>query len=311
MIAFDGNAPAPDRARTARALEGLTAAAGLVPQPAGALPALDDDDFLATDESLELEPAEAPLRRYLRYQVQDFVKQRAVWLLALGLMGIYFFWDNYDPAQMAERMRSAPGGGTERVPEAESFRGITLALSSAFALLATVFSVHGVVSQERERGLQRFLFAKPVARVPYYLQKLGVAFAGTLALTLVVVLLGGLVFGRAVPVEQALMLATALFASVGGLAFLLSTLVRFEGGMALIATLAVIPLREFSQETDIPYLRWLGELRVLLPPVEHLGPLVDPSINGDPLRAMLYAFGYGALCVAAGIAVLRRRSILT
>ena len=31
----------------------------------------------------------------------------------------------------------------------------------------------------------------------------------------------------------------------------------------------------------------------------------------DPLRAMLWAVGYGAVCVAAGIAVLRRRSILT
>ena len=308
MISFDGAAPAPDRERHARLLDELTATAALVPQTAGG-PALDDDDFLATDETLDIPPAESPLRRYLKYQVRDFVQQRAVWLLALGLLGIYFFWDNYDPGQMGERMRRGADGIVRPVPEAETFKGLMLALMSAFTVLSSVFTVHGIVSAERERGLQRFLFAKPVARVPYYLQKLGIAFAGTLALALVVALLAGAVFSRAVPVEQVLMIATALFASVGGLTFLLSTLVRFDGGLALIGTLGVIPLRELSQRVD----GWgaVGALRYLLPPIERLGPLVDPMVNGDPLRAMLWAVGYGAVCVAAGIAVLRRRSILT
>ena len=308
MISFDGTAPAPDRERHARVLDELTAAAALVPQTAGG-PALDDDDFLVTDESLDIAPAESPLRRYLKYQVRDFVQQRAVWLLALGLMGIYFFWDNYDPAQMGERMRRGANGLPQPVPEAESFKGLMLALMSAFTALASVFTVHGIVSAERERGLQRFLFAKPVARIPYYLQKLGVAFVGTLLLALVVVTLAGAVFGRAMPVEQVLMIATALFASIGGLTFLLSTLVRFDGGLALLGTVAVIPLRELSERVD----GWgaLGAIRYLLPPIERLGPLVDPAVNGDPLRAMLWAVGYGAVCVAAGIAVLRRRSILT
>ena len=308
MISFDGAAPAPDRERHARVLDELTAAAALVPQTAGG-PALDDDDFLVTDETLDIPPAESPLRRYLKYQLRDFVQQRAVWLLALGLLGLYFFWDNYDPAQAAERMRRAPGGGATPVPEAETFRGIVLGVMSGFAMLSSVFAVHGIVSAERERGLQRFLFAKPVARIPYYLQKLAVAFVGTMLLSLIVVTLAGAVFARAVPVEQVLMIATALFASVGGLTFLLSTLVRFDGGLALVGTLGVIPLRELSQRPD----GWaaLGALRYLLPPIERLGPLVDPVVNGDPLRAMLWAVGYGAVCVAAGIAVLRRRSILT
>lgn len=304
MISFDGTSPvrAADRERQARVLDEMTAAAALVPRTAGG-PVLDDDDFLATDETLDVAPAESPLRRYLKYQVRDFVQQRAAWLLALGLLGIYFFWYNYDPALVAERMAERPGG------EARQFAGMVTGAMAAFAGLAAVFSVHGLVSAERERGLQRFLFAKPVARIPYYLQKLAIAFVGTMLLTLVVVTLIGAVFGRAVPVESAMMLGTAMFASVGGLTFLLSTLVRFEGGLALIATLGVIPLRELSEDGGA--WAWLGALRYLLPPIERFGPLVDPAIGGDPLRAMLWAVAYGAVCVAAGIAVLRRRSILT
>jgi hypothetical protein len=303
VISFDGSTPARavDRERAARVLDELTAAA-LVPQPAGGA-LLDDDDFLVSDETLDIAPAESPLRRYLKYQVRDFVQQRAAWLLALGMLGIYFFWYNYDPAQMAERLADRPGGEPRR------FAGMVTGAMAIFSGLAAVFSVHGLVSAERERGLQRFLFAKPVARIPYYLQKLAIAFVGTMLLTLLVVTLMGAVFGRAVPVESAMMLGTALFASVGGLTFLLSTLVRFEGGLALIGTLGVIPLRELSQRGD--GWAWLGALRYLLPPIERFGPMVDPSIAGDPLRAMLWAVGYGAVCVAAGIMVLRRRSILT
>ncbi len=305
MISFDGSTPAAsrtvDRDRAARVLDELTAAS-LVAQPAGGA-VLDDDDFLVSDETLDIDPAESPLRRYLKYQVRDFVQQRAVWLLAIGLMGLYFFWDNYTPG-----LRDS---GTTLTPaqEAERFRGLALGMSAAFALMASVFTVHGIVSAERERGLQRFLFAKPIARVPYYLQKLGIAFVGTLLLTLVMVLLLGAVFGAAVPLTSAMLLATALFTSVGGLAFLLSTLVRFEGGLALVATLGVIPLRALSQEGGS--WAWLGSLRFVLPPLERFIPLVEPSMGGDPLRAMLWAVGYGALCVAGGIMVLRRRSILS
>lgn len=304
MISFDGSTPARtvDRERTARVLDELTAAAALVPQPAGGA-LLDDDDFLVSDETLDLAPAESPLRRYLKYQVRDFAQQRAVWLLALGLLGLYFFWYNYDPAAMAEQLKDRPGGEPRRFTE------MVIGGMGLFSALAAVFAVHGVVSAERERGLQRFLFAKPVARVPYYLQKLAVAFAGTMLLTLLLVGLCGAVFGRAVPVETVMLVGTALFASVGGLAFLLSTLVRFEGGLAVIATLGVIPLRELSEEGR--GWAWLGALRYLLPPIERFGPLVDPALPGDPLRAMLWAVGYGAVCVTAGIMVLRRRSILT
>lgn len=305
MISFDGSTPAAsraaDRERTARVLDEMTAAA-LVPQPAGGA-VLDDDDFFVADETLDIAPAESPLRRYFKYQVRDFVQQRAVWLLAIGLMGLYFLWDNYTPG-----FRDS-GAPLTPAQEAERFRGIMLGVSGAFALLASVFTVHGLVSGERERGLQRFLFAKPIARVPYYLQKLGIAFVGTLLLTLVMVLLAGAVFGRAVPLESAMLLSTALFTSVGGLAFLLSTLVRFEGGLALAGTLGVIPLRAIAQEGGS--WAWLGSLRFVLPPIERFTPLVEPTLGGDPLRAMLWAVGYGAVCVVAGVMVLRRRSILT
>jgi hypothetical protein len=304
VISFDGSTPSPtrDRERTERLLEELVSANALAPRP-DTTAVLEDDDFLLSDETLDIPPAESPLRRYLTYQVRDFVKQRAAWLLALGLLGVYFLWDNYDPSRVGRSMRNGVV-----VDEIAKFRMVILGGGSFFALLASVFATHGLVSAERERGLQRFLFAKPIARIPYYVQKLGVAFVGTLALTAIVTLLAGAVFGRAVPLQPVLTMATALFACIGGLTFFLSTLVRFEGGLALVLSLAVIPLTQLAR---VDRWQWLASLRYLLPPLERLGPLVDPQATGDPLRAMLWALAYGAVYVAAGFAVLRRRSILT
>lgn len=304
MISFDGSTPAPvrDRDRTERLLEELVSANALATRPDSSA-VLDDDDFLLSDETLDVPPADSPLRRYLLYQIRDFVKQRGAWMLAIGLLGIYFVWDNFDPSRSVGRRR-----GGEPMDPMESIRQGILVMGTGFAFLSSVFATHGIVSAERERGLQRFLFAKPIARIPYYLQKLGIAFVGTLVLTAVLMSLAGLVFGVSVPLGSALALAVALFVSVGGLTFLLSTLVRFEGGLALLLSLAVIPLRELSQETNW---QMLGALRFLLPPLERLGPLVDLTASGDPLRAMLWALSYGAVYIVAGLLVLRRRSILT
>ena len=304
MISFDGSTPTPvrDRDRTERLIEELVSANALATRPDSSA-VLDDDDFLLSDETLDVPPADSPLRRYLLYQIRDFVKQRGAWMLAIGLLGIYFVWDNFDPSRSLGRRR-----GGEPMDPMESIRQGILVMGTGFAFLSSVFATHGIVSAERERGLQRFLFAKPIARIPYYLQKLGIAFVGTLVLTAVLMSLAGLVFGVSVPLGSALALAVALFVSVGGLTFLLSTLVRFEGGLALLLSLAVIPLRELSQETNW---QMLGALRFVLPPLERLGPLVDLTASGDPLRAMLWALSYGAVYIVAGLLVLRRRSILT
>jgi hypothetical protein len=308
VISFDGSTPTPvrDRERTERLIEELVSANALAPRRDSSA-VLDDDDFLLSDETLDVPPAESPLRRYLLYQIRDFVKQRGAWMLAVGLLGIYFVWDNFDPSRSMQRpMRN----GVARNPMDQIRDGI-LIMGTGFAFLSSVFATHGIVSAERERGLQRFLFAKPIARIPYYLQKLGIAFVGTLVLTAVLTSLAGLVFGVSVPLASALSLAVALFASVGGLTFLLSTLVRFEGGLALMASLAVIPLRAIATETDLGAWRLVGSIRYLLPPIERLGPLVDPNELGDPLRAVLWALAYGAVYITAGLMVLRRRSILT
>jgi hypothetical protein len=306
VISFDGATPSPtrDRERTDRLLEELVSANTLAPRP-DSTAVLDDDDFLLSDETLDIPPAESPLRRYLMYQVRDFVKQRAALLLALGVLGLYFLWDNFDPTDAGRSMRNG-----RVVDPVDKFRMVMLGAGSLYAFVATVFATHGIVSAERERGLQRFLFAKPIARLPYYLQKLGVAFAGTMLLTTVMALLGGAAFGMAVPLTSILAVAVALFACVGGLTFLLSTLVRFEGGLALVLTLSVIPLRAIASERSLEGWRLLGSLRYLLPPIERLAPLVD-GMAGDPLRAVLWAVAYGLVFVMLGFAVLRRRSILT
>lgn len=296
--------------RTTRLLEELTASAA---QPRHVM-VYGDDDLLSLDETLATPPpADAPLRRYLAYQARDFVKQRGVWIGLLGLAGLYLFWYNYDPAQVAEAFASArtaggdPGIGGART-EAAAFGRFSLLLAMAVAGIGALLGTHGIVSQERERGHQRFLFAKPIPLVPYYLQKLGVAIVGSLAVVATITLLTGLVFQRGVPLDEALGIGALLTIVLGSLTFLLSTLVRFEGAAALALAFAVFPLRAAATR---PGWEWLEAFRFVLPPMDRIAMLAADVGAVGTTATVAWALAYAAACVAGGIAVLRRRSILT
>ena len=300
------------RDREARVLDGMTAAA-LAPRTGAHVAALDDV-LLGLDEPVEADAPHAPLARYLPYQIGDWLKQRGLWIGLLALAGVYIFWYNYDAAAVATQLAAGNLGGnslTIRGSDRESvvFGMFATQLATIVAFVAAILGAHGIVSQERERGYQRFLFAKPVGIVRYYLQKLAVAMAGSVGIVAATMLVTALVFTRAVPVGEALALAGLFTVSLGGLTFLLSTLVRFEGAAALALAFAALPLRELSQ---LPRWEWLETLRWVLPPVEQVARAV--TTNGSPggyAGAVLWALAYGAVCIAAGVAILRRRTILT
>lgn len=259
------------------------------------------------------EPAEAPLGRYLRWQLRDFVRQRAVWLLPIALFALWTAWYNYDAAEVARGLaQGAAGDGPLRRTEPMIFRELALAGSVLFAGLGSLLATFGIVAGERERGLQRFLFAKPVGVVRYYLQKLGVALAGQLACSVLLLVAAMLVFARGVPLLEATGIAACLAVLVGGLTFLVSTLVRHDGPIAAALLMASLPV---AAAADHGHRWWAQLLAPLLPPAHAVGAFLDDAGIGlfgvGPAGAALWMLGYGIVCIAAGVAVLRRRSITT
>lgn len=253
-------------------------------------------------DDLPLEHTEAPLRRYLRWHVRDFVRQRAVFLVPMILLGLYFGW---------ELLGVATGKASDEDLQ-QGFAMLSRAAVAAFVGMGTAIATWGIVSRERERGLQRFLFAKPVGVVPYYLQKLGVAFVGVLAVTALACLLAGLVFPFALPLGTLALIGVSLATMLGGTIFLVSTLVRFDAPLALFLAALNVPLWALSMQRA-PW--WLvdaiAQLHWLLPPTHLLGAFFErsPMLPSTPVAAALMA-GYGIACALAGFLVLRRRSII-
>lgn len=255
-------------------------------------------------DELPLDAAEAPLRRYLRYQVRDFALYRGSFLVVMAMIGLYLAW----------YVTRFAAGAPQPIPPS-AFLEMSVVAMSLFTGLGVTLSTYGLVARERERGQQRFLFAKPVGVVPYYLQKLAVALGGFLLVALVLVLLAGLVFGQPVDLPLVMGAVSALAIMGGGTAFLLSTLFRYDSPIAGILAVANIPLWVLTHEATLrfPVLRTIGQLHWVLPPLHAIEAFVDttPMSGLSPLTAWLWMVGYGLACIAGGVAVLRRRSITT
>jgi hypothetical protein len=273
-----------------------------------------DDAFEAELERMALAEAEPPLEeppyghglaRYLRFKVQDFLKYRATIFLPLALLGLWIFRDNYDPSWLERaQLRGRPN-----VPsEAEWFRSIVMQASMMLGAFGSVVSVYGVVSREREGGYQRFLFAKPVRVASYYLQTLVVNGIGMLAACAAVLAMTSLVFLRPVPIAEPLLIAATLYAAIGGLTFLLSTLVRFDFAAAAVLSALSFPLHAAAQRGY-----WWAMLTSWMLPPLYLLEAFDPR-GGIDKPTMASAIGslvtYGATYIALGVAVLKRRSII-
>ena len=293
-------------------------------------PLVPAEDHRAEDADQDADQdAGGDLTRYLRWQARDWVRTRGVWIFAAVLAVLVVAWLSYDPAEEVRRyqqqladlatfMRRSPDvkRWVVRTP-AEILARNYLAWASLLSVFGSVAATFGVVARERERGLQRFLFAKPVRATRYYLQKMLVAAAGYLAIMVVGSLLASLLFGTALPIGAGLAIAAGVFAALGALTFLLSTLTRFDGGGTLAALFAgYVAFIVANARTGVAP-GWVSLARAaewVLPPVPTVAAF-SPANPGDErmsaVVAVLWLLAYAAAAVAAGLAVLRRRSITT
>lgn len=292
----------PDDVRGPLWEEAVAASAGrgaLVPAAGDAT----DPEPLASDDV-------SGLTRYARWQWRDFWRNRGGWLGIGALLGV---WLLVYLASHGGRTDAGPGPMTT-----ENARGMAHVFFTLGGALAALLGVGGLVSRERERGLQRFLFAKPVRPVRYYLQAFAINSVGALLVVLGAVLLAAALAGAAVPVGSVLGVAVGAYVLTAGVTFLVSTLVRFDAPIAAAWLIAGFPVTVAAANhwTGARTLMWLFPQGPTLAVMEALGGFRrGPTSPADVVLLVTWTVAiavlYGLLALAGGVAVLRRRSIST
>ena len=189
-------------------------------------------------------------------------------------------------------------------PVGDAARAACLVVLNWTAIGLALLATSGIVSADFAIGHQRTLFSKPVSPPLYYLQRWLIGGVGVLIGSAVVAQTIAARFeGTALGVGFILRIAL-LYLVIGGLVFLMSTLIRGDWGAvtALLAWHVVLGVAHSMGMERGP----IGAvLEIILPP-RHLLSLGDPLPTGIDLVQVLV---YGTLVLFGALAMLRWRPL--
>ncbi|HEX2721365.1 MAG TPA: hypothetical protein VHM24_00505, partial [Gemmatimonadaceae bacterium] len=197
------------------------------------------------------------LRRYSFWQLRDFVRDRAIALLIIGV-AIGF--------TVVGPVRAVSGGVFDR---ARATVVLELVLSQV-AYIAAFIALNGIVSNDRKLGYYRFLFSKPVSIPAYYTQLFVVYLVGFLAVCLMLIGIFG-IFARPVSPIAPLAFCALVFLSFGGIAFLISSLFRYDWPILAAVFLGSAILHSMWEGRE----GWRRMIISVLPPLYRLRPAMD------------------------------------
>ena len=239
------------------------------------------------------------LGRYALWQTGDyFVERGASTALIASLLALLF----------VQTMRARFGPGW-----ADGALGATLARQALqqamepFAFVASLIAVQGIVANDRKFGYFRLLFAKPVGLRRYYGQLFVIHGVSLVALTGLLVGVYALTVHPTDP-RPAMALVAIHFVALGGIGFLVSTLVRFDWvAMASVWALGQIVRGLYGDSRSV----WYAVADAVLPPSTEIDRVEQALFAGAPLptRPVLWLVGYGLACFAIGLYVVRRRAL--
>jgi len=230
------------------------------------------------------------LTRYGAWQLRDFIRDRGIALLLVGLlMGVTFL---------------APVKAVGREIDANLAKEILSALLQQVSFVLAFIALNGIISTDRKMGYYRFLFSKPVSITAYYSQLFVVFLVGYLAACAVLIGIFA-IFARPVSPFAPLAFCALVFLSFGGIAFLISSLVRYDWpvlGAVLLGSSILHALWQYKEG-------WRRMVLSVLPPMYHLtdalpGIMTTGTVNTNNV---LWLLGYSAICFALGLFVLKRR----
>jgi ABC-type transport system involved in multi-copper enzyme maturation permease subunit len=256
----------------------------------------------------------ARLGAYAPWQMRDYLIDRGAPTVLIGLLFGYMVAGGMLRAmnmtlQQMSTAALARAGGAEAARASAVANLTTIFLDTALGnlvFLGALFAMNGIVANDRKQGFYRFLFSKPVAPDRYYGQAFLVHWAGFL---LVVTALG-LVYQAVIgPVLSApLYLAVSLlYLCYAGIAFALSAAARWDW-LSLVAVTVASNYLWLVYGASNGAAAWL---LYLFPPIHRTSAVYAAVAGGTPLPWDLLAWfaGYGAICFAIGLVVLRRRRL--
>jgi ABC-type transport system involved in multi-copper enzyme maturation permease subunit len=238
----------------------------------------------------------ARLARYAFWQLRDFFAEKSFPILLVVALAGY--------------LDLAPLIAQYGRPDASHPYPIYLTVFArtmlTLAIIGTLFTTRGIVSDDRQQGYYRFLFAKPLSVSRFYAQKFVVYGFGFLGVS--AILLGVHAAAIAPFAPPALVLAMlSLYVAVGGIGFLASALFRFDwavlGGFLVGSALL---WGSWSERGG-----WRGSVLYALPPIHRAGDVLSAATSGVTLPWLHAAWltGYGLVCFVLALLVLRRRSL--
>ena len=230
------------------------------------------------------------LRRYALWQMRDFARDRGIALLLVGFL-IGF--------TIVGPVRAVGRGIDEGLA-----KNLLVAILAQLSFILAFITLNGIISTDRKMGYFRFLFSKPVSIPAYYTQLFVVYFIGFLAA--IAILLGAFsIFAHPVSPFGPLLFCALVFLSLGGIAFLISSLFRHDWPILAAIFLGSAILHSMWQYKE----GWRRLVLSILPPVYKLTDALPDIVNRGVVNTQdaLWLLGYSAICFAAGIVVLRRR----
>ncbi|HUQ46969.1 MAG TPA: hypothetical protein VM053_01860 [Gemmatimonadaceae bacterium] len=232
------------------------------------------------------------LRRYALWQFRDFGRDRAIALIIIGLaLGFTFV----SPVKMMQ----------VQITETSAKQLIMVSLQQIVFLSAFV-TLNGIVSNDRKQGYYRFLFSKPVSIPAYYAQQFGIYFIGFMAAMALLLGIFALAIFPLSPVAP-LTYCAIVFLSLGGIAFFISSLFRFDWPILAGVFLGSALLHTIWAGRD----GWRKLVIAVLPPLNKLSSMLGTLLDKGTVETndLLWLMGYSLLFFLAGLFVLRRRPV--
>jgi hypothetical protein len=239
------------------------------------------------------------LAKYSLWQFRDFFMQHGIGIAIIGLLWGYTL---LAPLRAAMNTQSP----TQLVPGSPIW-GIVLQITSAVVSVSVLIAMNGIVSSDRKNGYYRFLFAKPINRVLYYAQAFVVYMVGVLLIMAVLCVLLRTIL-PSFNVYYFVLYATLVYIAMGGIGFFLSVATRYDWLSLAAVWLGSRMLRAIYSG---PRAGWKGKLVEILPPVHRLDDVANSLIGTGSAQSsdVIWLVGYGLLCFALGLVLLRYGSL--
>lgn len=233
------------------------------------------------------------LTRYAYWQFRDFLRERAIALLLVGLLLGFL---------MVAPMRAMMG---PNMTGADAKRLVLIVLPQV-ALISAFIVFNGIISTDRKMGYYRFLFSKPVGIPSYYAQHFFVYLLGFVAVFAILLGVLSIAIAPFNPVWT-LFYCALVYLSLGGIAFFISSLFRYDWPvLAAVYLGSALANVVWAGQTG-----WRMVVRNALPPMHKLTPAMNDLIAYGRVdaKSVAWLLGYSALFFIAGLIVLWRRPI--